>query len=171
MQIAYVVADLDQAMEQFASRLGIGPFFVRGPFVPPAGRYWGQPTDIELTLARAWSGHVMVELIYQHDDKPSVYRDTVRARGFGFHHWAIGTRDFDGAVAQYRRVGYEEAFSDCTPSGRRVVYFDAPDMAGMIEVIDMTEENERFYDAMRQVCSTWDGTRLVRDDSELLSAR
>lgn len=169
LQIAYVVADLAEAMEQFATRFGVGPFFVRGPFIPPAGRYRGEPTDIELSLARAWSGHVMVELICQHDEKPSVYLETVRARGYGFHHWATGTRDFDAVAARYRRFGYEESFSDCTPSGRRVAYFDAPDLAGMIEVIEMTEEQERFYDAMRQVCAAWDGTRLARDDSELLS--
>lgn len=167
VQFAYVVPDLDSAIHDFASRLLVGPWFLRGPFVPPAGRYRGNPTDIELTLARSWAGHVMIELIFQHDDKPSVYRETVEKRGYGFHHWAIGTRQFDAEVERYEALGYSAAFADTTPTGRRVVYMDAPDMVGMIEVIEMTPEHERLYATMCTACNEWDGIDLIRTDHDL----
>lgn len=167
IQFAYVVPDLDAAIRDFASRLGVGPWFLRGPFVPPAGRYRGEVTDIELTLARSWAGHVMIELIVQHDEKPSVYREHIERRGYGFHHWAIGTRQFDKQVSRYERSGYSVVFSDMSPTGRRVVYMDAPDMAGMIEVVEMTPEQEQLYTAMCAACENWDGSDLYRTDDDL----
>jgi hypothetical protein len=47
VQIAYVVDDIDRSAAEFTAQLGIGPWFVRGPFVPPSGRLRGRVyTDI-----------------------------------------------------------------------------------------------------------------------------
>ena len=74
-------------MQHYVDALNIGPWFVSGPFVPAKGFYRGEPTDMSLTLAVAFTGHMMVELIEQHDTKPSVYQETIKLKGHGFHHW------------------------------------------------------------------------------------
>jgi hypothetical protein len=81
--------------------------------------------DALVSLARAFSGHTMIELIQQHDDAPSVLHEGDGPRRYGFHHWALMTKRLDEDVARYRAMGYDEAFSDLLPSGARVVYVDS----------------------------------------------
>jgi hypothetical protein len=104
----------------------------------------------------------MIELIEQHDDQPSVYRETVEKRGHGFHHWAIGARDFDAAVARYNAMGYPVVFSDISPRGVRVNYVDtSADMPGMLEIIELTADVEAQYQRMYEASKSWDGTFAV----------
>jgi hypothetical protein len=158
-QFAYVVEDIQRSMKDFSDRLGIGPWFVSGPFVPPEGVYRGRPTDMKLTLAIAFSGSMTVELIQQHDDKPSVYQEFIAKRGYGFHHWAIGSRDLDGTVADYRSRGFDVAFSDRSPRGVRIAGDTVP---GMLEIIEVTDALEDIYLDMYKASLDWDGSQPVR---------
>ena len=103
MQLAYTVTDIEKEMLRYTELLHVGPWFLIGPFVPPKGRYRGAPTKAHFSLALAYSGELQVELIQQHDEEPSVFRETLKARGtHGFHHWGIGVRNFEKAEAHYR---------------------------------------------------------------------
>jgi len=163
IQYAYTVDDLQKGMQQYSELLRIGPWFLIGPFVPAKGRYRGAVSTMRLSLAVAFAGEAMVELIEQHDEAASVYQETLRSRGaHGFHHWAIGARDFDAAVAGFKSNGYEEAFSDISPRGVRVAYFDTTrDLPGMLEVIEMTAGAEEQYRHMYQAAKDWDGRHAV----------
>jgi hypothetical protein len=163
VQVAYTVKDIDRAMRDFTLRLNLGPWFVTGPFVPKQGRYRGQATDMSLTLAVAFAGHMMIELIEQHDDKPSVYQEKIRTTGYGFHHWAVCSKSFDEDVARYQAAGYPIAFSDLSPRGVRIVYMDTtPDLPGMIEIIETTEALEAIYQSYFDAAQGWDGKDPVR---------
>ncbi len=75
---------------------------------------------------------------------------------------AIGARDFDAAVAEYKSRGYQEAFSDISPRGVRVVYLDTSrDLPGMLEIIEMTADVEEQYRRMYQAAREWDGRHAV----------
>ena len=165
IQVAYTVADIESEMRRYTELLGIGAWFLVGPFVPTKGVYRGAKTRMQLSLAVAFAGEVMIELIEQHDKEPSVYRETLAARGgHGFHHWAIGARDFDATVAAYKARGYTEAFSDLSPRGVRIVYLDTTaDLPGMLEIIEMTADVEEQYRKMHQAAKEWDGqTHIVQ---------
>jgi hypothetical protein len=71
IQIAYTVADIEQGMRQYGELLRVGPWFLIGPFVPPKGRYRGAVTKARFSLALAYTGELMIELIAQHDNEPS----------------------------------------------------------------------------------------------------
>ena len=166
IQFAYTVPDIDTAMKAWTERLGIGPWFVRGPFTTPAAHYRGRPTSPTLTLARAFNGHTMIELVQQHDDGPSVYRDVVvdQGRGHGFHHVAIGVHDFDAALTEHRRAGAEVVFTDTLPAGARVAYVDTTDvLPGMVEIVELNEAQERVYTAIHLASLDWDGTDPIRE--------
>jgi len=163
VQIAYTVKDIAQGMRDFTARLNCGPWFVTGPFVPAKGVYRGQPTDMSLTLAVAYSGHMMVELIEQHDDKPSVYQETIRTKGYGFHHFGMCTRDLDAEVAKYEAAGHPLAFSDISPRGVRIVYMDTTrDLPGMLEIIEATPALEAIYHSYFEAAQNWNGEDPVR---------
>jgi hypothetical protein len=90
-------------------------------------------------------------------------RKTLRSRGtHGFHHWAIGARNFDAAVAEFKSNGCEEAFSDISPRGVRIAYFDTTrDLPGMLEVIEMTAGVEEQYRYMYQAAKDRDSRYAV----------
>jgi hypothetical protein len=163
IQFAYTVHDIEQGMRRYSELLHIGPWFLIGPFVPAKGVYRGAVTTMSISLAVAFAGEAMVELIEQHDQEPSVYQETLKARGgHGFHHWAIGARAFDAAVARYKAQGYREAFSDISPRGVRIVYLDtSAALPGMLEIIEMTADVEAQYHRMYQEAKDWDGTHAV----------
>ncbi len=163
IQAAYTVADIQKEMRRYSNLLGIGPWFLVGPFVPAKGVYRGAKTNMRLSLAVAFAGEIMIELIEQHDEEPSVYRETLAARGaHGFHHWAIGARDFEATVAAYKAHGYAEAFSDLSPRGVRIVYLDTSvDLPGMIEIIEMTADVEEQYRMMYQAAKEWDSKTYI----------
>jgi len=161
IQIAYSVADIEEGMRHYGELLHIGPWFLIGPFVPPKGVYRGAPTKMQVSLALAYAGELMVELIQQHDMEPSVFQETLKARGaHGFHHWAIGSRDFEKAVEDYRSRGYQEAFSDTAPAplGCRVIYFDTGrDLPGMLEVIEINAGAEEAFYNVYKAAQEWNG--------------
>jgi len=64
-----------------------------------------QPTDMSLTLAVAFAGHMMIELIEQHDDKPSVYRDD-QDQGAWLPSLGDLLESFDQDVAAYEGADY-----------------------------------------------------------------
>lgn len=163
IQLAYTVADIEAGMCRYSDLLRIGPWFLVGPFVPAKGVYRGAVTRMSISIAVAFAGEVMIELIEQHDDEPSVYRETLAARGaHGFHHWAIGARDFDGTVASYKARGYPEVFSDVSPRGVRIVYLDSTaELPGMLEIIEMTAGVEQQYHMMYRAAKEWDGSSHV----------
>jgi catechol 2,3-dioxygenase-like lactoylglutathione lyase family enzyme len=163
IQYAYTVPDLDAAMRRYTELLGVGPWFRRGPFVPGQALYRGEPATAELSLARAFSGDSMIELIQQHDQAPSVYREVIEARGFGFHHWAIPTRAFAQDTQRYQARGFPVAYSDVLDTGARINYLDAlGDLGGMIELVELTPAQLDRY-TFFYLCSVgWDGSEPVR---------
>lgn len=165
VQHAYTVADIQAAMREQSKVLGIGPWFVRGPFTPPQARYRGAPSEATFSLARAFLGPVMVELVQQHDESPSVFRETIDRRGFGFHHWATMPEDFDAELARLHMLGCETAFEDVLPTGARIAYVDTqPRLPGMLELLERTPDQLASYARIHAASLDWDGvTAPIRE--------
>jgi hypothetical protein len=163
MQVAYTVADIEQRMRTFADHLKVGPWHVRGPFKQTGAIYRGAPSTTELTLALSYADHLMIELIQQHDDEPSIFKEVVEKRGFGFHHWAVGSKDFETDVARYQDAGFDLAFSS-RARGFGVAMLDSTmRLPGMLEIIEMTKANEERYTKMHQASRDWDGRSLIAE--------
>ena len=121
IQMAYVVADIRAAMDQWTLDLHVGPWFLLDHFTGDDPTYRGAPSQAAVTLAMAFAGHMQIELLQPLDDHPSVYRETISTQGHGFHHYGVGSRDFDGDIGRYEERGYEVAFRAGVPTGGSVV--------------------------------------------------
>ncbi len=161
-QLGFVVDDLPGVAAHWAEVFGVGPFHVLPPIEVPC-TYRGSPSGINMQVAVAQAGPVQIELIKQHCDRPSVYRDVLDADGPGFHQVCTSTHDYDRKKAHYERLGYELACELTGPDGQRVAYFDTVDDFGFFtEVIDETPGFLAGVARIAATCAQWDGTDPVR---------
>lgn len=164
IQMAYVVEDLPAAIRAYTQTVKAGPWFIlerlRG-FEPV---YRGKTCQAEVALAMAFSGHILFELIQPLDDHPSVFREVVDSRGYGFHHFGQGTMEFEHDVAKYKSRGYEVVF-ECRPArdAGRVAYLDTHgEMPGFIELIESDVNMERMFTRFYRAAVDWDGENPMR---------
>jgi len=163
MQMSYVVDDIGRAMEHWTRALGVGPFFYLPHFPLLDARYRGEPTDLDIDLALTFSGPMCIELIRQNDGAPSIFREVIDARGYGFHHWAVATSTFDDDLARYQARGNHVASSGVAAIGARVAYLDTQAALGsMVELIEVTAAVDQFFGMVREAAQSWDGSAPVR---------
>jgi hypothetical protein len=163
MQVAHVVDDIEREMQRWARDLGVGPWFLIRHFPIVNATHRGQAIDLDLDVALAFSGSLCLELIQQNNAGPSPYREVVQARGYGFHHCAVTTRDFDAELERRSHAGLEVACSGVTGMGARVAYLDTLNaLGGMLEIIETTPQVEKFFERMYAASRAWDGKRPVR---------
>ncbi len=161
-QIGHVVDDLVSAAQRWARVFGIGPFHV----LPVADQQLtmpdGEVRSIRIQVAAAQAGPVQIELIQQHGDTPSIYRDWSRGTTSGVHQLATVTDDYDAKKAHYERLGLPIAGESL--GGRfRVAYVDTSDEFGFYtEIIESTPGFLRQLGVVSETCATWDGTDPVR---------
>ena len=94
---------------------------------------------------------------------PSVYRELIERRGYGFHHWGVGTWHFDRDVERYRAAGHELAFVAKVPSGGRVGYMDTTaQLPGFVEFIELGGAFEPVFNRFYRASIGWDGQEPIR---------
>jgi hypothetical protein len=157
LQLAYVVIDLDAAVQRWLSSLGCGPFLVRRHLTVSEGLYRGRPSNVDFSMAVAQAGPVQIELIQQHDDAPSCYRDLVPAGREGFHHVAMITPDFDAEVARYVAQGFEVASSGLFGDVRFAYVDTSPAVGHMVELLEDKPSIRAYFDSVKRKAGRWDG--------------
>jgi hypothetical protein len=164
VQLGYVVKDIHESLEQFSDVLNTGPWIVFEHMGLDNGEYRGQPTSLDLSIAMAHCGHVQIELIQQNDDSPSVYMEVPEERRYGFHHWGIGTTDFDHDLENLLQRGYELALiARVEDFNARGAYLDTKgEMPGWVELIEMVPAVEQMFTDTYKAALAWDGSDRVR---------
>lgn len=164
IQNAYYVADLDLAITRFHNLWGLGPFFVRRHIALENVTYRGSASELDISAAYTQSGDIMVELVTQHNDAPSIFRDRFAAHESGFHHVALDFGDHDTRVADFNEKGYESVTSFKTSEGRGATYLDTFELLGhATEIYIVNDSLKQLYSEVRLASETWDGQELVRE--------
>jgi catechol 2,3-dioxygenase-like lactoylglutathione lyase family enzyme len=162
IQNAYYVRDIDAAIRRWHALWGLGPFFVRRHIDLPDVRYRGKPATLDITAAYVQAGPIMVELVTQHDDAPSAFREMFRADEEGFHHVAVLPDNYDELLALYAAQGFSVVTELRTASGRGAAYVDTRPMLGhMVEVYWPSDGLLRLYRDVEAAAANWDGRELV----------
>ncbi|MBI1392358.1 MAG: ABC transporter permease [Alphaproteobacteria bacterium] len=167
VQIAYVVNDVHEAAERWVRTFGVGPFFIldRPQVGDPMHR--GKPQKVEFSAALAQAGDVHIELIEQHCDSPSCYRDLIPKGQEGFHHVAVIVEDYKSEVARYEGMGFPVAASGMF-GPLSFCYVDAsPVMMGMIEILEDLPFIHNYFARVREAAEAWDGSNPIRDANDL----
>jgi hypothetical protein len=162
MQTAFIVTDIRTAIVEFTGLLNAGPWFLRERGIFANQTYRGQPVQTQLSIAMAYSGDMLFELIQQHDDGPSVYRDQIAARGYGLHHFGIGSDDYARDCAAYAARGHVLVYEAEVAHGAKVGYFEHPGHCFMIEVIELRPQSRQMFAGFRQAHREWQGGVEIR---------
>lgn len=162
IQNAYVVDDLDRAIARWHGLWGIGPFFVRRHLKLAQVSYRGAPAALDFSAAYVQAGPIMVELVEQHDARPSAFRDMFAPGQQGLHHVAVVPDDYDRLIAHYAALGFPLASELRTASGRGAAFVDTRAMLGhMTEVYLPSEGLEALYREVATAAAGWDRRRLT----------
>ena len=163
MQLCWVVPDLHAAVQHWVNSAGIGPFFLFEQVVFDNPLYRGRATDnANISAAMAQAGDVQIELVCQHDERPSIWRDVVPAGTSGLHHMALYCQDYDAALAAYTSAGAEVAFSGLM-MGARTCWVDTTATLGfMVELIQANPVADAVFAQFRAAARDWDGSNPLR---------
>jgi len=161
-QLGFVVDDIVAAARQWAEVHGVGPFLV-SPVIESKMVVAGEATPLSIQVALAQAGPVQIELIQQHDDRPSIFREWSRDGRSALHQLATVTSDYDAKVAHYQELGYEIAAESHPRGVFRVAYFDTvADFGFYTEVVEWTAGLVEQFEGISRTCAAWDGTDPVR---------
>lgn len=158
-QIAFLCRDLAASMAFYSSHFGVGPWFIMDRVTLTDCTYRGAPCEISLSAALAAWGPLQIELLQQHDDKPSIYRDWYQ-RAFTrevLHHVAYWVEDLEGAIARARNDGFQVEQEGWVPRGG-FVYLTHPDNPDQVlELTERTAARDAFNTAIADAATGWAG--------------
>jgi hypothetical protein len=161
-QLGHVVDDIVSAARRWSSTFGIGPFHVLPVVDQQLTLGDGEVQTVRIQVAVAQAGPVQIELIQQHCETPSLYRDWSKDGTSAFHQVATVTTDYAGKKAHFEGLGYDIA-AESLGGAIRVAYVDTVAAFGFYtEVVEHTPRFLEQLDAISRTCATWDGTDPVR---------
>lgn len=160
-----VTGDIDVIANQYAERLGVGPFFVmRNPsfreFI-----HKGEPQTPNIQTACAYWGDLQIELSQCINDAKTHHK---LGHQTGLHHVCVLVDDLNESIA---RFNLQDRIMQTIISGggQRNVYIEDYIPGGYhLEIAEKNERTMRAFDLMKKAAHNWDGTRPVREMSELI---
>jgi 4-hydroxyphenylpyruvate dioxygenase-like putative hemolysin len=162
MQNGFVVRDWRVAAEHWSTVLGVGPFFVMEHIAFEHCEYRGQPATIDMSVAIAYSGEQQIELVQQHNDAPSIYRDFLERSGEGLQHVGALTDNLAAAL-QAQHLADKVMQSGVTRLGQRFAYVDTVQHNGtMLELIEVNDQMRSAFAYMKNAAAQWNGERAIR---------
>jgi len=166
LQTSFVVRDVYETAQAFLDVYSIGPWFIFEHYPFKDLKYRGSVATMDVTIAVSYSGTLMIELIQQHDDAPSAYKEVVAAHGYGFHHFAIPSHDYDKDLARYRKLGFEvvnEATAPGDHGDHRAAYLDtSARLPGLTELMETVPDLMAALKELETTAADWDGTEPIR---------
>jgi hypothetical protein len=163
-QMAYIVRDIERAMDFWIKVVGVGPFFLLENHLSAGAQYRGKPTDMRISLAFAQSGPIQIELIQQLNDAPSLFRDFLDSGRDGLQHLAFWTQTFDADMARYRHAGYSvvQTAGLNGPNNRNAFIVRQDDDELVIEISEISGSKGEFFRRIADAANGWDGSDPVR---------
>lgn len=156
-QVAYFVSDLTASIHKWADEFGAGPFFVAWHHKTDEFSYRGTAQEADVSYAFGYLGDMMIQLIQQHDDTPSIYRDMYADGEEGYHHIAYLVSDFAAERQRWLDMGYALA-SELYADEVNAAYFDTRAMnGGFTEIHGDPQHIQGMFGIWKRTHEAWDG--------------
>ncbi len=157
-QHAYFVNDVEEAARKWHRLYGAGPFVLVPHHKTEKFQYRGTLQEADVSYAFGYSGDAQIQLIEQHDDTPSIYRDMYEAGTYGHHHVARLVPDYPSERARMAELAGEP---HCELFANDIVacYFDTtPQLGYYTELHSITDRILATFARWKDAHDRWDGT-------------
>ena len=162
VQIAYAVSDIFRGVDKWIKDFGAGPFFIAEHIPIKNVIYRGHPSELDITVAYGQWGEIMIELVQDNGEGPSIIRDLYPPQKSGLHHLAYFVNDMDLVSAKLVEEGYVLAMSG-QAGENRFQFFDAiSEMGHFLEIYETIESLKSLYERVRIASINWDGSDPLR---------
>ncbi len=162
MQMAFVPRDFDAAVRFWTETIGAGPFYHIEHLPLEDVRYRGKPADIDQSVALGFWGDMQIELIVQHNDEPSAYREWLDSGREDLHHVCVAVNDMAAARAVLAGAGGVPVHEARMAGAVEAAYFEIPGPGPIIEVARLDPKFSRLFSCMRASARDWDGRDPLR---------
>jgi hypothetical protein len=163
-QNGYVVRDIERAMQHWVDVLGVGPWFYLPHVACDSFECRGVAGSPDISIALANSGDLQIELIQQHCDTPTLYKEFLDAGREGLQHVSSWVADYDEAVERITGAGHGIGQRGTMQEGViKFVYFDTEMHPGTVfEVSNMAGDLAYIPQMVADAARDWDGADPVR---------
>jgi len=165
VQVAYLVADIDRAMEQWVRHAGIGPWTCFRNIHLDAS-YQGKPLELRIHEGLAYVGELQIQLVQSLNpaDVATPYQADLARGRFGLHHVAFFAHDVDADIARAERQGFERSCEMRDAEGHRYFYCRSKAMPDVwIELLEFYPFLEQVFREGIAASKGWDGRDPVRN--------
>jgi len=167
MQQGYIVTDVAKAANEWAERVGAGPFYVIDRLAMSQYHFRGVRVDVEISLSFGYWHGIQIELIQPLGEADTLYHRAVRSSAGQLNHFATVVPDLDGLLDS-RGLRSRVIQHGNMPSGLKFVYLEEYLPGGQhLELIEAHEATLGAFAAMEKASRQWDGRNPVRPMSAL----
>jgi hypothetical protein len=167
MQHGYIVGDVEAMAEEWAKRVGAGPFYILDRIRMEEYYYRGVRTPVELRLAFGYWGGIQIELIQPLDEADTLYSRALKSAPGKLNHCATVVSDIDGLLAA-GDLKSRVIQSGSMPTGLKFVYLEEYLPDGLhLEFIQPVGAALQAFEGMEAIARNWDGVGPLRPVSAL----
>jgi hypothetical protein len=156
IQNAFIVPDIDTAIDYWTRTMQVGPFFKFPKIVFEAADYRGREHFPDFDAAIAYTGDLMIELIKPKG--PSIFQEFQDSGGKGIHHFAAFTDHLEEASSAIVNRGGKRVQGGQFADGSSIAYFE---MGGqepsILEVACLKPSVLGLFAAIKAAGAAWDG--------------
>ena len=167
-QIGIVVDNFEDPINHWTKNLKVGPFFILEHLELNDVYYNGNPSNIDFSVALAYSGDIQIELIKQHCETPSIYNDYVDNKKNSVHHFCTFTPNISDDLEILESQGYKNIQGGKTQDGGSFAYLDHENNYGAIlEIAQLSEGGYAMFEMIKKASKDWDGENAIMDIGEI----
>jgi len=145
LQLGFVVQNVEDAVQTYVRDFNVGGWLMLERQRSKEVIYRGVPATIDISVALAYSGDIMLELIQQHGSAPSVYSEAIADRRYGLHHLALATLSIENSICEYQSKGYRVAMRVENQNGRAAYLEKTGAPPAMLELLEISGALETFF--------------------------
>lgn len=164
-QIAYMVDDIDAAVQRWHDDYGVGPFLITRNAAPLSNAYYRgeKAEEARVNIAFAYIGDMQLELIELIGDTPSLYKEARDRNITGVHHYAVCVDDFPAAYNYALDNGFESVIDAGVDGLARMSYMENTEQRVILEVIELNALTKPYFNGLEALVKSADKQQLKHD--------
>lgn len=164
-QVAYIVDDIDEAIQHWHQEHGVGPFLVARNEVPLSNAFYrgNRAPTARVNIAFAYVGDMQLELIELIGDTPGLYKEALDRKHYGVHHYAVCVDDFAAAYNWALDNGFDAVIDAGIDGLARMSYVEDANSGLILEVIEWNPLTRPYFQGLEKRVKAADKATLLHE--------